>query len=116
MEITRSLGSNMAVVLRHSPYPHTSLLLDYPLTHKHGYFACRAMTRELQHRAARFLGREEVSTLFPENRTYQDGYGRFRWEFWGTEELNLEALWTALDTDEKGPGGFLRLFNACLDI
>ncbi len=108
--IQYNLGDGMTVYLRTVPHPHVSLILTYPRETDNGYATCRAMLAELQKRAGVF--REAPSSpTFPESRTYQDGHGRFRWEFWTYGDANMEALWAAVDTDEAGRGGFLRLFN-----
>jgi len=110
MEVSLSLDSGMSVTLRHAPYPNISLIFTYPRNLPGGYWACRAMTKVLQDRAAAFRG-TDTSSLFPENRTYQDGGGKFRWEFSDVTQHDLEGLWKALDTDNEGGGSFLRLFR-----
>lgn len=108
--IQHDFGGGMTVHLQRVPYPHVSLILVYPREIANGYATCRAMLGELQKRAGAF--REASSSpTYPESRTYQDDHGRFRWEFWTYGDTDMEALWTAIDTDEFGRGGFLRLFN-----
>lgn len=76
------------------------------------YFAASALTDVLEKRAADVRpGCRGMNRLFPEARTYEDhNDGRFIWEFWWNDgsEWNVEALWKALNTDEKGEGAFVR--------
>lgn len=71
------------------------------------FFACRMLTQGVQERAAGLPGREGVSNLFPEARTYANEGGRFRWEFWARPgTVDVEALWTLLSDPGEGGGWF----------
>lgn len=113
--IQYNLGDGMTVYLRTVPHPHVSMILVYPHDTPNGYAVCREMLEELQRRASVFR-EAPPSPMFPENRTYQDGGGKFRWEFWTYGDTDMEALWAAVDTDEAGRGGFLRLFNGMKEV
>ena len=113
--IQYDLEDGMTVYFRTIPNPHVSMILVYPREIANGYAVCREMLEELQKRAS-VVRKEPPSPLYPERRTYQDDHGRFRWEFWTYGDTDMEALWAAVDTDEAGRGGFLRLFNGLKEV